>query len=162
MKTERYRWGNMDKKESFKIYNTALKKFYKNLDTLESRLRKRKIYIFGTSTPSCMMLSYLNEKKIPVEGFLDNNISETGIRYRGKEVFYPSDVLSEYNPDILVLIISGFQKQMIKQILSFGYTEDNVEIVIDINKEMNDYSHFDHNANKQLSESEEKNIKLIF
>lgn len=29
MKTERYRWGNMDKKESFKIYNTALKKFYK-------------------------------------------------------------------------------------------------------------------------------------
>ena len=109
-----------------------------------------------------MMLSYLNEKQIQVEGFLDNNISRTGTRFRNKEVFFPSEVLSEYNPDILILIVSGFQKQMIKQILSFGYTENNVEIVLDINKEMNDYSYFEHNTNNQLSESEMKNIKLIF
>lgn len=151
---------DVEKTETFKIYNTAIKKFYSNLDRLEPKLREKKIYIFGTSTPSCMMLSYLNEKEIPIEGFLDNNIGRTGTRYREKEVFYPSEVLSEYNPDILVLIVSGFQNQMIKQILSFGYTEENVEIVLDINKEMNDYSHFGHNTNIQLSESEMKKYQL--
>ena len=151
---------DVEKTETFKIYNTAINKFYNNLDRLESKLREKKIYIFGTSTPSCMMLSYLNEKQIQVEGFLDNNISRTGTRFRNKEVFYPSEVLSEYNPDILVLIVSGFQKQMIKQILSFGYTENNVEIVLDINKEMNDYSHFEHNTNNQLSESEMKKYQI--
>ena len=69
---------DVEKTETFKIYNTAINKFYNNLDRLESKLREKKIYIFGTSTPSCMMLSYLNEKQIQVEGFLDNNISRTG------------------------------------------------------------------------------------
>ena len=86
---------DVEKTETFKIYNTAINKFYNNLDRLESKLREKKIYIFGTSTPSCMMLSYLNEKQIQVEGFLDNNISRTGTRFRNKEVFYPSEVLSD-------------------------------------------------------------------
>ena len=46
----------------------------------------------------------------------------------------PERILKYYDKNIVILIASGYQDQMIEQILSYGFSMENIEVVIDLKR----------------------------
>lgn len=66
--------------------------------------------------------------------FLDNDITKENKSYRGVYVYTPERILKYYDKNIVILIASGYQDQMIEQILSYGFSMENIEVVIDLKR----------------------------
>ena len=69
-------------------------------------------------------------------------------------------ILKYYDKNIVILIASGYQDQMIEQILSYGFSMENIEVVIDLKKEMNDYSFVYGERRKKLNNIEVRKYQI--
>lgn len=151
----------MENKDYYVVYDKALNKFYGHINCLIDKLKnKKKVYIFGTNTPGSMILSYLKANGVEVCGFLDNDITKENKSYRGVSVYTPERILKYYDKNIVILIASGYQDQMIEQILSYGFSMENIEVVIDFKKEMNDYSFVYGERRKKLNNIEVRKYQI--
>lgn len=151
----------MENKDYYVVYDKALNKFYSHINCLIDKLKnKKKVYIFGTNTPGSMILSYLKANGVEVCGFLDNDITKENKSYRGVYVYTPERILKYYDKNIVILIASGYQDQMIEQILSYGFSMENIEVVIDLKKEMNDYSFVYREKRKKLNNIEVRKYQI--
>ena len=151
----------MENKDYYVVYDKALNKFYSHINCLIDKLKnKKKVYIFGTNTPGSMILSYLKANGVEVCGFLDNDITKENKSYRGVSVYTPERILKYYDKNIVILIASGYQDQMIEQILSYGFSMENIEVVIDFKKEMNDYSFVYGERRKKLNNIEVRKYQI--
>lgn len=143
-------------------YTVALDHMYENLDKLiqSGILRDRKIYMFGSSKVAGMIISYLQKHQIVLAGIIDNNACPGG-HMLGLAITKPDILAESWDDQVLVMIASGHQDAMIQQLEKMGYHYDkHIQIIIDLQKEMNDYSYVDRTAYKPLADKEVKESQL--
>ena len=149
----------------YTIHTNAIDKFYKKLDEVSNNLEENnKIVIFGTNKISGMMAHYLENKGLVIHGLIDNDSSRHGKKIFGIGVYSPEDLLKEFDDNYRILIVSGHQKSMVEQLETMGYIYDkNIIVVIDLNKEMNDYSYVDRSNCIELTDKEikERQVKAL-
>lgn len=138
------------------IHRNAVDKFYHNLDIILKELNSNnKIVIFGTNKVSGMMAHYLIKNGKNVYALIDNDTVRQGQRIFGIKVYSPEKCLGEFDDDYRILIVSGHQQSMVKQLTDMGYEHDkHIRIVIDLNQEMSDFSFVDRNGYEELSDEE--------
>lgn len=127
--------------DNFKIHDYAIHIFYKNIDLLiQSKIfDNRRIIIFGSSKIALMINDYLKSKNIKIDHFIDNNSKLKFIH--NIPVSHPEELLSEYKDDVLILIASAFQEEMIVQLEKMGYKQGlHIIKAVDLPKLLADYS----------------------
>lgn len=150
------------KEINYTRYSVALDHLYGNLDQLIQNgvLLHRKIYMFGSSKVAGMIISYLQEKQIPLAGIIDNNSACTGSHMLGLEISLP-DILAKQEEEVFVLIASAYQDAMIQQLEQMGYQYGrHIQVVLDIHKEMDDYSYADRSGYIPLTDQEVRESQL--
>jgi lipopolysaccharide cholinephosphotransferase len=138
-------------------YTSAIEHLYENLDKIiqDGTLNGRAIYMFGSSKVASMIIYYLKEKNIKLKGIIDNNPKCMGNIIFGLKISAPSILADTWDDKNLVLIASGHQDAMIKQLEDMGYVYGKHMIkVLDIPKEMGDYSFVDRTGYRALSDEE--------
>lgn len=151
-----------ENKMYYKGYDAARKVMYSNLSYLleKEMFYNKKIYIFGTSKISSMILTYLRNKNVKITGIIDNDIHRHGMIVEGLPVNAP-EILASYDKDIVILIASSYQEEMIAQLEAMGYKKEiNIIKVIDLPELMSDYSFVDRTNYVEMPESEIKNRML--
>lgn len=137
-------------------HTRAIDKFYKNLDLITDKLKAgKKTVIFGTNKISGMMAYYLQKNGIAVTAFIDNDKARHGEKVFGIPVFSPEGLLGEYDSAFRILIVSGHQESMVAQLEKMGYSlQEHICIVMDLNKEMEDFGYIDRSGMCELSSKE--------
>ena len=146
----------------YKRYDKALNVLYDNLNKIveKSDLEHKKIYMFGTSKIATMIISFLQKENVSLCGIIDNDKSRHGFIIENLEVYSP-DILRNYDKDVIVLIASSYQNEMIKQLQDMGYKyNDNIIKVIDLQDLMEDYSFVDRNGYKEMSPEDIRTCQL--
>ena len=142
-------------------HTCAIDKFYKNLDILCGELTATdKVVIFGTNKISGMMLYYLKQHRANVVAFIDNDKTRDGQIISDVEVYTPERLLGNFDDNYKILIVSGHQESMVNQLKSLGYSDKNIKIVIDLNKEMADFSHVDRTGYTPLNDVEIRQAQI--
>lgn len=140
-------------------YTYAIDQLYSNLDSLISDgiFSGKKVYMFGSSKLSSMIIYYLIEHGVRMEGIVDNNRKAIGTKFLGLSRYSP-DILADMEHDeIIVLIASGFQDAMIQQLEDMGYQYGKHIIkAIDLPEVMADYSFVDRTGYRLLTWEEVK------
>ena len=129
----------------YKRYDNAEKILYANLNSfIEKKIfDNKRIYMFGTSRIASMIVTFLAEHGVKIDGFLDNAASRQGYKILDLQIYSP-DILKDYSADNMVLIASSYQEEMIVQLINMGYEMNkNIVKVIDLPELMNDYSFVD-------------------
>lgn len=150
------------KLNNYTRYTVALDHMYENLDQLiqSGILRDRKIYMFGSSKVAGMIISYLQKHQVDMAGIIDNNACP-GAHMLGLAITKPDILAEPWNNQVLVMIASGHQDAMIQQLENMGYHYDkHIQVIIDLQKEMNDYTYVDRTAYKPLTDKEVKESQL--
>ncbi len=101
-----------------------------------NRLYGREIYIFGCTLFGRVLRDALIDNECSLKGFIDNNQDKIGKPCLNVPVYSPHDILHKYNQNILIVICSKYQQEMLSQIYSYGYDERNV-LVIDVKESKN-------------------------
>lgn len=143
-------------KQYYKRHEYAVNIMYDNLSKLikNQTFLDKKIYMFGTSKIACMIIAYLQDHQILLNGIIDNNEKKQGYEIDGLIVNKP-EVLEEFDPGVIVLIASSYQDEMIGQLEKMGYKYGiNIIKVIDLPELMNDYSFADRKNYKEMSGEE--------
>lgn len=140
-------------------HTNAIDRFYARLDIVAEELFKLqnnvKTVIFGTNKISGMMAYYLQIKGINIFAFIDNDKARHGTKVFGIDVYDPEELLCEYDKNYRILIVSGHQKSMVEQLERMGYsTNQEIQIVIDLNQEMKDFSYIDRTGYVELTTEE--------
>lgn len=144
-------------------HTVAIEHLYQNLDKLirDEIFYGRKIYMFGSSKVASMIVYYLKGKQIELEGIIDNNPACAGNMMFGLKISAPSMLARPWEDNALILIASGYQEAMIRQLEDMGYTYGKHIIkVLDIPKEMEDYSFVDRTGYVPLSDKEVRESQL--
>lgn len=147
----------MNGNDGFVRYTLAVDHLYSNLDDMIAKkiFSGRKVYMFGSSKVASMILYYLKQNQIQVTGILDNNPRCVGTEIFGLKIFSPNKLKEEWDDTVLVLIASGYQDQMIRQLQDMGYQYGtHIVKVIDLPEEMEDYSFVDRNGYVPLTDEE--------
>ncbi|MBD5136059.1 MAG: hypothetical protein HDT39_08900 [Lachnospiraceae bacterium] len=137
-------------------HTRAIDKFYKNLDLITEKLKGgKKTVIFGTNKISGMMAYYLEKNGIAITAFIDNDKARHGEKVFGIPVFSPEGLLGEYDSEYRILIVSGHQESMVAQLENMGYSlQEQICIVMDLNREMEDFGYIDRSGMRELSSKE--------
>lgn len=138
-------------------HTVAIEHLYENLDKLiqDEELNDRRIYMFGSSKVAGMIIYYLQSKGIKVEGIIDNNSKCVGNKMLGLEITSPALLADTWDDNNFVLIASAYQDAMIQQLEDMGYAYGkHIVKVIDLPKEMEDYSFVDRTGYVPLSDEE--------
>jgi len=96
------------------------------------RRENRPVYIWGAGIVGVYSLKSLIELEIDVDGIIDSNPSRQGDIIETKSIFSP-EILSSYKgikPFIVIGTSSKFQKEIEKQLISFGFTAEQDFCVI--------------------------------
>ena len=95
---------------------------YENLNSIieQGQLKDKKVYMFGYSRIMCMIVGYLKKDGIQIQGIIDNSKEKQGKVFDGMRTYSP-DILSEYDKDVVVMIASSYQKEMVEQLEHMGY-----------------------------------------
>ena len=151
-------------KQTYVRYDKAVGKMYENLNIMikNERFFNREIYMFGTSKISNMIIGYLQEKNIVISGVIDNDKRKQGYEINGVTVYNP-DILKKRDIDqVIVLIASSYQEEMIDQLEKMGYVNNkNILKVIDLPLLMNDYTFVNRNGYKMMSGKEIRNRQVF-
>ncbi len=150
------------KQDNYTRYTVALDHMYDNLDQLIQNdvLCDRKIYMFGSSKVAGMIISYLQKHQIALAGIIDNNACSGG-HMLGLEIAKPDILAESWDDQVLVMIASGHQDAMIQQLENMGYHYGkHIQVIIDLQKEMNDYSHVERADYVPLEDKEVKESQL--
>ncbi|MEG1457924.1 MAG: LicD family protein [Acetivibrio sp.] len=145
-----------------KVHNTALDKFYLNLDACikENIFKDKMVVVFGSSRVAGTIISYLLDKNIEVHCIVDNDKNRQGTTIFNLKVYSPTHFKEEFNTNAIFLIASYWQDEMIEQLEDFGYREENIVKVLDFKKELNDYSFADRSNCVEMSMEEIKREQL--
>ncbi|MBR1741774.1 MAG: LicD family protein [Lachnospiraceae bacterium] len=151
--------------KKYQIHYTATKLFYSNLERLarETLGTEEKCVVFGSSRISGMIIYYLeNVQKLPVDAIIDNSKYNQGKNIYGKSVFSPEVYLeSGKKKDVIILIASGYQDDMIRQLEAMGYQmEKEIFKVIDLPEVMSDFSFFDRSGYQEMDPGKVQKIQL--
>lgn len=144
-------------------HTKALDELYHNLDKMiEANLFEEKyVVMFGCNKIAGMIIYYLQQKNIKVDSIIDNNKNNCGQIFMDVLVSAPQEVLGTFRKDVLVLIASGFQAEMIKQLEDMGYkNNEHIRKVIDLPMLMNDYSFVQRDNFEELNREEIRNSQL--
>ena len=137
-------------------HSTARDQMYSRLQEMISKniFSNKKVYMFGTSKIASMIISYLDNNGVKLTGIIDNDPSKQGFSIAGFNVVSPETIKS-FDENIIILIASSYQEEMVKQLKNFGYSlETNIIKVIDLPLLMNDYSFIDRTNYKVMPEKE--------
>lgn len=133
----------MEKKDFYYVsYRKACETLYENLNSIieQGKLKDKKVYMFGYSRIMCMIAGYLKKDGIQIQGIIDNSKEKQGKVFDGMRTYSPN-ILSEYDKDVVVMIASSYQKEMVEQLEHMGYIyNQNIIKVVDLPKLMSDYS----------------------
>ena len=93
---------------NYKRYSIAVDSLY---DELEKMLKNKafdnkKIYIFGTSKITTIMISFLKQNGIVLAGLLDNDKNRWGGKLENIDI-YPPQILEDYQENAVILIASS-------------------------------------------------------
>ena len=150
----------------YKLHQFATKRFYQKLDLLVEKkvFENKRIVIFGTSKIASMMITYLAHKNVKIDYIIDNNCNAARAEIDGIEIYSPSDLLQVYQEDVIILIASSYQKEMIAQLSEMGYELDKQIVkVVDLPELMNDYSYVDRDEfNERNQEQSVKTARLFY
>lgn len=117
--------------------------------------------MFGTSIIAELIVNELEKTDIPVSLIVDNAKERQGMTVYGKKVYSPEWLRENYDDSYVVLIASGFQDEMIKQLEEYGYKiNDNIIKIIDLPELMSDYSYVNRNGLQRLCSDEVKKVQL--
>lgn len=144
-------------------YTNALDVLYNSLDGLihGSKLKNKKIIMFGTNKIAGMIIYYLEKNGISVSSIIDNNKMTQGQTVFGKAVYSPEDLLSEFCDIAVILIASGYQDEMIEQLENMNYVEGiHILKVIDLPQLMEDYSFIDRTGYKELTDTQLRDSQI--
>lgn len=149
--------------KGYQRYTTAIEHLYGTLDRFIQKgiFDQRKIYMFGFSKIAGMIIYYLNQNQITLEGIIDNNKRSQGNHMLGLIVTAPDVLLESWDDRNLILISSKYKKDMIQQLEKMGYQNGTHIIeIFDIQKEVEDYSFVDRGNYRSLSPTEIKQHQL--
>ena len=150
-------------KQTYVRYDKAVGKMYENLNIMikNERFFNRELYMIGTRKLSNMIIGYLQEKNIVISGVIDNDKRKQGYEINGVTVYNP-DILKKRDIDqVIVLIASSYQEEMIDQLEKMGYVNNkNILKVIDLPLLMNDYTFVNRNGYKMMSGKEIRNRQI--
>lgn len=151
------------REKSWQRYTVAIEHLYGSLDSLieDGTFENRKIYMFGFSKIAGMIIYYLNQKQVKLQGIIDNNEKSVGSTMLGLPVSFPKKLEESWDDSNLVLISSKYKKEMVHQLEEMGYKYGKHIIeVFDIQKEMEDYSFVDRTGYRHLTSAEIKQHQL--
>lgn len=152
----------MDNSNYYIGHTYASDKLYSNLKELINKgaFYKKKLYMFGTSKIASMIISFLNNQEIELAGVIDNDKSRQGYIFEGLKVQTPVS-LSAFDKEIVVLIASSHQEEMIQQLQGMGYLlEENIVKVIDLPTLMEDYSFVDRTDYQLMSQRDIRSCQI--
>lgn len=141
---------------NYKRYSIAVDSLY---DELEKMLKNKafdnkKIYIFGTSKITTIMISFLKQNGIVLAGLLDNDKNRWGGKLENIDI-YPPQILEDYQENAVILIASSYQSEMIGQLEKMGYKMlENIIKVIDLPELMKDYSFVDRSGKQEMNDDQ--------
>lgn len=141
----------------------AVNKFYGNMEKLikEEILKDKFVIVFGTSKIASMIKYYLTQNKIEVNAFIDNDKNRQGLNIFGIKVYSPEELLKDYKENAVILIVSYYQDEMIKQLEHMNYIYGkNIIKIIDLPEVLSDYSFVDRTGYKEMSTEESKKERL--
>ncbi len=123
-------------------YRNYIQDTYDELDKLYSvdEWRKKYIVLFGFNTPAEIEIKYFENHDICISAIVDNSQGKHGLSYHNNQIISPEDALENYREDTIIIIASGAYESMRKQIISMGYSDDNIyrlkSFYIDVNDNM--------------------------
>lgn len=144
-------------------YHKAFDALYKKLDGLIAggAFQGKYVVMFGTSNIAGIIIYYLRIHGIETDAIIDNDKTRAGTVVYGTKVFTPQDCLSEYRSDAIILLASIFQEEMAKQLENFGYRRgEQIAVVLDMRRELEDYSYADRSGYTELSPQEVRESQL--
>lgn len=146
----------------YKGCDAARKVLYDNLQKLidEGAFTGKKIFMFGANKIASMIISFLEHNNIKMTGIVDNDRKSTGLRLMDLTIELPEELL-KYGKDIIVLIASSWQNEMIKQLEDMGYsTDENIIKVIDLPLVLSDYSFVERTGYIEMKKEDIKKHQL--
>lgn len=102
-----------------------------NLTDLIQRgeLQDKEIFLFGHGNATEEMLTFLQQRKVPVAYILDNNLAKQGMVCQGVMVESPTKLFSDIGYKKVVLIAARAFSQMENQLKQLGYHDEIIRIV---------------------------------
>lgn len=140
----------------YKRYSRATDILYNRLQELveKEKFVDKKVYMFGTSKIATMIISFLKKKGVTFAGIIDNDISRQGFIVEEIKVYSP-EILNVYDSEVVVLIASSYQNEMITQLQEMGYDiGTNIVKVIDLPELMENYSFVDRTNYQEMPAKE--------
>lgn len=89
-------------------------------------LENKKIVLFGLNVPTSEAIAFLKEKNIEIYAVVDNYKYKTFDEINEIEIKNPDEILSKKNKKFVFLIGSQYFKEIKKQILSYGYSNESI------------------------------------
>lgn len=111
----------MDKLETDEL-NCNLKKL---ID--KNKFDNKYIVLFGANIPASKTIQYLKSKNISVNAIIDNKKNKKNAVQFDVEIFYPEELLGNFNDNVIILIASKYYNEMCIQLDKMGYKK-NVHI----------------------------------
>lgn len=112
---------------------------YKYLDLIKDKINKYKnVCIFPMGVVGKAMCSQLKNYDINVDFFCDNNIEKIGMKHRGVKCISIKDLI-KVKEDTLVIIASGQHREIYKQLLEDGFSDENLDVFMDTKVEIDEY-----------------------
>lgn len=137
----------------YKRHTYALDILYENMNLMieNKEFNDKDVIIFGSSKISGMIIHYLRQNQIQIKKIIDNNPKNQNQKFMDITIVSPENELGVYNENALILIASGFQDEMIKQLERLGYKyEKHIRKVVDLPELMSDYSFVDRKGFTEL------------
>jgi glycosyltransferase involved in cell wall biosynthesis len=99
---------------------------FKNINfNLQSRIKNRDVYIWGTGFEATKVLDLLEKKRIRVEAFLDSNKELHDLAFSGYKIYIPEQILTLGKKNIFIVIASKvYRKEMARICESYGLKEN--------------------------------------
>ena len=141
---------------NYKRYSIAVDSLYDELEKMlkNNAFDNKKIYIFGTSKITTIMISFLKQNGIVLAGLLDNDKNRWGGKLENIDI-YPPQILEDYQENAVILIASSYQSEMIGQLEKMGYKMlKNIIKVIDLPELMKDYSFVDRSGKQEMNDDQ--------
>lgn len=147
----------------YERHSLAVDLLYDKLNYLidEEILSGKKVVMFGTSNIAGIIIHYLTKNGVNMYGIIDNDKTRHGQVVYGLSVYGPEELLEAYDKDVIVLVASTYQAEMIAQLEAMGYKENQqVYVALDMHKAMNDYSFVDRTDYVPMTQEEVKKSQL--
>lgn len=104
-----------------------VKKIHKYITKMSDYLRTNKVIVlYGCTAYAPKICMELQQHNIRLSAIIDNDVNKIGKRCWGVNVYKPQEYLLPYNPNIVVIVCSVHECEMIKSLEQLGYRSKNI------------------------------------